>query len=137
MIKTLKQLFHCHKNKKSSATSNPLIQIHKSIPNPYNLPPPYQSTNASNTSNHQQSTIFYAKCGAQFMSLDFKIFFLATPMQTAEYIRVSYKYFPNDIRQKYSLSQKVLNDPIYIEIKKEMYGLKRLNVLAYNNLIKN
>ena len=66
-----------------------------------------------------------------------KNFFHATPTKKAEYMQVPYKYFPNDIRQKYSLAQKVHNNSIYIQMKKGMYVLKQVTVLAYNNLIQN
>ena len=76
--------------------------------------------------------------GAQFMTSDLKDFFLATPMDGEEYMKVKYKYFPEDIRQKYQLDKKVTPDGyIYIKIKKGMYGLRQAAILAYNNLKKN
>ncbi len=81
------------------------------------------------------STISDARKGARFMSLDLKDFFLATPMQRPEYMRVPYKYFPSDIRKKYNLDLLVHDGYIYVRIKKGMYGLKQAAVLAYQNLI--
>ena len=71
------------------------------------------------------------------MSLDLKDFFLATPMPTPEYMKVPFKYFPQDIVQKYNLTEKIHKDYIFIKISKGMYGLKQAAVLAYENLIKN
>ena len=76
--------------------------------------------------------------GAQFLSCDLKDFFLATPMEKAEYMKVQYKYFPSDIRHKYNLQSKVTSDGyIFIKIKKGMYGLKQAAVLAFDNLVSN
>ena len=84
------------------------------------------------------STISDAKKGARFMSADLKDFFLATPMEGEEYMKVQYKHFPEDIRKRYNLESKVTdNGYIYVKIKKGMYGLKQAAILAYNELKKN
>ena len=51
------------------------------------------------------STISDAKQGARFMSADLKDFFLATPMEGNEYMKVPYKHFPQDIRDRYGLDK--------------------------------
>ena len=84
------------------------------------------------------STISDASRGARFMSADLKDFFLATPMEGDEYMKVHIKYFPEDIRKRYKLHEKVTaSGHIYIRIKKGMYGLKQAAILAYDNLKKN
>ena len=81
------------------------------------------------------SVISSAKCGARFLSCDLKDFFLATPMASPEYMKIAWKYFPNDIRLKYNLSSFLTNDGyVYCKINKGMYGLKQAAVLAYNQL---
>ena len=81
------------------------------------------------------SIISHAAMGARFMSADIKDYFLATPMERAEYMKVQYKHLPEDIRKLYNLDEKVTSDNyIYIKIKKGMYGLKQAAVLAYNQL---
>ena len=81
-----------------------------------------------------------AKHGAKFMACDIKDFFLATPMQKAEYMKIPFpfQYFPEDIITRSSLREVLASDGyIYIKMKKGMYGLKQASVLAYNNLVKN
>ena len=83
------------------------------------------------------STISDAKQGARFMSADLKDFFLATPMEGNEYMKVPFKHFPPDIKQRYDLDSKVTESGhIFIKIKKGMYGLKQAAILAYNNMKK-
>ena len=83
------------------------------------------------------STISHAKEGARFMSADIKDYFLATPMDKAEYMKVQYKHIPEDIRLQYNLQEKLTADNcIYIKIKKGMYGLKQAAILAYTQLKK-
>ena len=54
------------------------------------------------------------------MSADLKDFFLVTPMEGKEYMKVNYKHFPEEIRQQYGLEIKVSKSGhIFIKIKKE------------------
>ena len=84
------------------------------------------------------SIISDASKGACFMSADLKDFFLATPMEGDEYMRVKYKHIPEDIRIRYNLKTKVTKDNyVFIRIEKGMYGLKQAALLAYNHLKEN
>ena len=81
------------------------------------------------------SVISDAHCGAKFMSMDIKDYFLNTPMDTPEYMKVHYKHIPTDIRLRYNLNSKVTTDNYqYIKIKKGMYGLRQAAILAYKYL---
>ena len=71
------------------------------------------------------SAISDADQGAQFFAADLKDFFLATPMQDYEYMRIHSKYFFDDICQEYDIERKIVPDGyVYIRIQKGMYGLK-------------
>ena len=84
------------------------------------------------------STISDASKGARFMSTDLKDFFLATPMEENEYMRVNYKHFPDDIKKRYNLDDKATpSGHIFIKIKRGMYGLKQAAILAYEHLKEN
>ena len=72
------------------------------------------------------------------MASDLKDFFLASPMQGNEYMKIHIKNMPQDIIDTYNLQDVVTPDGyVYIKIKKGMYGLKQAAVLAYNNLVNN
>ena len=59
-------------------------------------------------------------------------------MEGDKYMKVVYKYFPEDIQTRYKLQEKVTaSEHIYIKIKKGIYRLKQAAVLAYNNLKQN
>ena len=76
--------------------------------------------------------------GAKFMSVDLKDFFLQSFMDKPEYMRLPYKWFPQDIIDKYNLSKLVTQDGfIYIKIKRGMYGLRQAAILAYKQLVDN
>lgn len=83
------------------------------------------------------SVISDAKKGARFMSLDLKDFFLMSPMPDAEYMKIPTKYLPQDIINRYSLTEKIHKGYVYCKIKKGMYGLKQAAILAFENLKKN
>ena len=93
------------------------------------------ATNLLETKVLLNSVISDARKGARFMSADVKDFFLNSPMQRPEYMKVHYKHIPADIRQRYNLDKKVTaSGHIYIKIKKGMYGLKQAAILAYQHL---
>ena len=76
--------------------------------------------------------------GARFMSVDLKDFFLQSFMESPEFMRLPFKWFPQDIIEKYNLSKLVTKDGfIYIKIKRGMYGLRQAAILAYKQLVKN
>jgi hypothetical protein len=82
------------------------------------------------------STISDADRGARFLCADLKDHFLASPMKNPEFMRLKYKYFPEDIRKQYKLDTFVASDGyIYIRIRKGMYGLKQAALLAYRHLV--
>ena len=47
--------------------------------------------------------------GARLLTLDLKDHFLASPMQTPEYMKIPQKYVPSDIINKYNLQSKFHN----------------------------
>jgi hypothetical protein len=82
------------------------------------------------------STISDSKDGARFMCADLKDHFLASPMKAPEFMRIKYRYFPQDIRTQYNLTPLVDQDGyVYVRIKKGMYGLKQAAILAYQHLV--
>ena len=67
--------------------------------------------------------------------MDLKDTFLHTVMEKPEYMKVHYKYFPDDIRKRYNLDELVhSNDYVYIKIQKGIYGLKQAAILAYTQV---
>ena len=60
--------------------------------------------------------------------------FIHTTMETLEYMKVRYKYLPEDIRKSYKLQNIVNSEYIYIKIIKGMYELKQAVVLSYKQV---
>jgi len=76
--------------------------------------------------------------GARFPSIDIKDFFLCTPISTYEYIKIPFRWMPEEIRSQYNLYSLVDdNGYVYCEVRKGMYGLKQAARLAYDNLVTN
>ena len=75
--------------------------------------------------------------GAKFMSLDIKNFYLNTPMQRYEYLRMKLADFPEDVIAHYKLHEKVEPDGcLYVEVRKGMYGLPHAGLIAQQLLEK-
>jgi hypothetical protein len=72
---------------------------------------------------------------AQFMTGDLKDFYLETPMERYEYMRVPIHMIPADIIKSYNLTPLIKNGVIYVEIRCGMYGLPQAGKLANNQLV--
>ena len=75
--------------------------------------------------------------GAQYMTADIKDFYLNTPMEEYEYMRIPVDIIPESIMDEYDLHSKVHNGCVYVEIRKGMYGLPQAGRLAYDRLAAN
>jgi hypothetical protein len=74
---------------------------------------------------------------AKFMTADIKDYFLCTPMERYEYIKIHYRMIPEEIRIQYKLANLVESDDyVYCEVRKGMYGLKQAARLGFDNLVK-
>jgi hypothetical protein len=67
---------------------------------------------------------------AAMMMMDIKNYYLGAPMPRFEYIKMMLSRFPEGIIQKYNLNALAVNGWVYIEIRKSMYGLKQVGLLA-------
>lgn len=72
--------------------------------------------------------------GAKFMTIDISDFYLGTPLDGFEYMRIPVKFIPACIMQQYKLADLVHNDHVLVEICKGMYGLPQAGILANNQL---
>jgi hypothetical protein len=75
--------------------------------------------------------------GARYAGVDIKNFYLGTPMERYEYMRLPIGILPDEIVEQYQLLSLVHNGHIYVEIRRGMYGLPQAGILAYKLLVKN
>ena len=69
--------------------------------------------------------------GAVFVVMDIKNFYLNTPMECPEFMRLPLKLIPTKIIDKYNLCKKADNKGwVYIHIQLGMYGLPQAGLLA-------
>ena len=62
--------------------------------------------------------------GAKFMSIDIKNFYLATPMERYEYLKLKLCNIPEEIIKEYNLLHIATRDKsVYVEVRKGMYGV--------------
>jgi hypothetical protein len=60
---------------------------------------------------------------AKLMTADIKDYFLCTPMEWYEYIKIHYRMIPEKIRQQYKLADIVdIDGYVYCEVQKGMYA---------------
>jgi hypothetical protein len=67
---------------------------------------------------------------AAMMMMDIKNYCLGTPMPRFEYMKMPLSRFPEEIVQKYNINALAVDGWVYIEIRKCMYGLKQVGLLA-------
>jgi hypothetical protein len=68
--------------------------------------------------------------GVKYMYLDVKNFYLGTPMDSFECMRIPIKLIPQEIIAEYNLFSLVSDGHVYIEVQKGMYGLSQAGILA-------
>jgi len=73
--------------------------------------------------------------GAKFMTMDIKDFYLCTPMDRYEYMRIRVDDIPKDIFEFYNLQDLVHNGYVYCEIRRGMYGLPQAGRIANDELV--
>jgi hypothetical protein len=71
---------------------------------------------------------------AKFCTMDIKDFYLNTPMDRYEYMRIPIDIIPEDIFEYYNLKDLVHNGSVTVEICKGMYGLSSSRRLASDDL---
>ena len=67
---------------------------------------------------------------AEICTADISDFYLGTPLDRKEYMRISLKHIPPDIQQRYNIACMVHNDYILMEISKGIYGLPQAGKLS-------
>ena len=73
---------------------------------------------------------------ACWLTTDISDFYLGTPMDSPEFMRVPLKYIPEATMTKYHLHDLVCNDAVIMRLDKGIYGLKQAGRLAQQRLIK-
>jgi hypothetical protein len=68
--------------------------------------------------------------GPKYMCLDVNKFYLGTPRDSFEYMRIPTKLIPQEIIDHYNLLPLVSDGHVYIEVQKGMYGLPQAGILA-------
>ena len=75
--------------------------------------------------------------GARFMGIDIKNFYLNTPMERSEYLRLKLDNFPDDVIKHYNLRELVDSRGYVIaRVDKGMYGLPHAGIIAQRLLEK-
>ena len=72
---------------------------------------------------------------AKFMGIDVKSFYLCTPMERYEYMKMHFSIFPDHIKKQYNMEANAHNGYVYLEIRKAIYGLPQGGILA-NKLLR-
>ena len=72
---------------------------------------------------------------AEFMTADIKDFYLGTPLDRTEYMRINLKHIPRNIQLRYSLDLLAHDGHVIMEIHKGIYGLPQAGKLAQDRLI--
>ena len=72
---------------------------------------------------------------ARIATADIKDFYLGTPLDRPEYMRISLKHIPLDVQLRYEIAAMVENEYVIMEITKGIYGLPQAGKLAQDRLV--
>ena len=70
------------------------------------------------------------------MTIDIKYYYLGTPMNRYEYMKIPVKHIPEDIMLQYNLANLIVNDHVMVEIRKGLYGLSQAGIIVQERLNK-
>ena len=70
------------------------------------------------------------------MGIDIKNFYLGTPLDRYEYMRIPITLFPQHIIDQYNLRTKVKSGHVYLEIRKAIYGLPQAGILQTSSFVR-
>jgi hypothetical protein len=73
---------------------------------------------------------------AKFLTADIKDFYLNSPMERPEYMRIPLSVIPESIMTNYNLQTLAHNGHVLVKITKGMYGLPQAGHIAYDLLVK-
>jgi hypothetical protein len=68
--------------------------------------------------------------GVRYMCLDIKNFYLTTPLDCYEYMKIPLNIFPEWIIKQYDSNKHALNGFIYLEMRHAVWGLSQAGILA-------
>ena len=71
----------------------------------------------------------------RFLTLDIKDFYLNTPLDRPEYLRIQSKFLPQHILDTNNIQSYIHNGSVLFEVNKGMYGLPQAGLLAQTRLI--
>ena len=72
---------------------------------------------------------------AEFCTADIKDYYLGTPMNRKEFMRISLKHIPLDIQDRYNIGGMVHNGYVLMEISNTIYGLPQAGKLSQDRLV--
>eukprot|EP00804_Cyclotella_cryptica_P015695 CCRYP_018924-RA/>CCRYP_018924-RA protein AED:0.15 eAED:0.15 QI:0/-1/0/1/-1/1/1/0/1314 len=73
--------------------------------------------------------------GARYMTADVKNFYLCTPMERYQYMKMKASLIPDEFIQAYNLQEKIYKGFVWLEIRRTMYGLPEAGILS-NQLLR-
>ena len=68
------------------------------------------------------------------LGIDINNFYLGTPLDRYEYMKIPLTLFPQHIINQYNLLPHVKGGYVYLEIRKSIYGLPQVGILANKQL---
>eukprot|EP00804_Cyclotella_cryptica_P015782 CCRYP_013415-RA/>CCRYP_013415-RA protein AED:0.54 eAED:0.33 QI:0/0/0/0.5/0/0.5/2/0/358 len=71
--------------------------------------------------------------GARYMTADVKNFYLCTPMERYQYMKMKASLIPDEFIQAYNLQEKIYKGFVWLEIRRTMYGLPEAVFSATNS----
>ena len=72
---------------------------------------------------------------ANLMAADITDYYLGTPLLRPEYMRMQRRHPSSTIIEEYCYKQYFVNDMLYFQVNKGMYGLPQAGLLAQNRLV--
>ena len=73
--------------------------------------------------------------GARYCCFDISSFYLGTPLDRYEYMKIPLHVFPAHVKNQYNLDERAYKGQVYLEIRRSIWGLPQAGILS-NKLLK-
>ena len=90
-----------------------------------------------NTKIFLNSDIYDIHKGTRYSTADIKHYYLNNPMENFQYMNIPTRFFTDEIREEYDITNLAPNGIVRVEIHKGIYGLKEAGIIDFKRLVKN
>ncbi len=140
-VMTHKEIMHALAAKKNFTYANPVVDYRPQKEDPHRIRITaggnlitYEGNASVRTADIDTAKLHWNNVistpGAKYMCLDIKNFYLTAALEYFEYMKIPLSLFPEWTQEQYNLKKLALDGMVYIEMRRAVWGLPQVGILA-------